>query len=245
MPLREADRHLGGVEAEEQAAQRRPPRTSRRGRASPPGRSSAAATSRRPRSRATSPSATRWSAEHEEARGHGQPGEQALAARRGGRAPAGSPRRGRGRSAGPPGEPGPRASPATREARGARAARPGEPAVEEQEGEEEEERDVGAVEVAPDDGPAEGDEGAGEEPLARPREARGRRARRAGSTRGRARRRAGPRRRRAPRRGRRRRGRGRGAPCGGGSWRPVVGASPALYWKGWPSAIAFAYCATT
>jgi hypothetical protein len=26
---------------------------------------------------------------------------------------------------------------------------------------------------------------------------------------------------------------------------PVVGASPALYWKGWLSAIAFAYCATT
>ena len=99
------------------------------------------------------------------------------------------------------------------------AGREREPALEQQECEEQEERDVRAVEIAPDHGARERDEGAASRPSRGP-------ARRApmrtasGSEAGRARRPAGSRTRRAPRPERRRRARAPARPCGAGSWPP-------------------------
>ena len=54
--------------------------------------------------------------------------------------------------------------------------RAGQPALEQPEGQEQEQRDIGAVEKGPDDGPAEDDEEPGQQALARPGEAGGRRS---------------------------------------------------------------------
>ena len=218
LPLREPDGHLGGVEAEEQPAQHVDTVLGGDG-----DRLDGAVVGQQrllaDRGREPGTGERALQGQDEEPRGHGQPGQQPLAARRGGRGAAqarSTQDQGHGQALGARQR---HERPRHGEAGGAPAAPPGEPAVEQQQGEEEEEGDVRAVEVSPDDRSAEGDEAAGEKPLALTGEAPGH-ARREGD-RGEVERRPEedgegdeP---LAPRA--QRRGRGRGSRCGGGSWR--------------------------
>ena len=170
LPLGEADRHLRGVEAEEQAAQDVDPVLGRRGQ----GLDGAVVGQERflP-DRGLEPGAGDQALQRDDQqrRREGHPGQQPLAPRQGAAAEAGRAEDEGDRQAlrAREGHERPRRG----EARGGRAVPEGEPPVEEEEGQEEEERDVGAVEIAPDDGPREGDEAAGEEPLACSRQAPG------------------------------------------------------------------------
>ena len=170
LSLREADRHLGGVEAEEEAAQHVD--AVLRGGGERLDRA-VVGQERLLADGGLQPGAGQQALQrqHQEARADRQPRQQSLAARRGGAAEAGRAEDHRHREALGAREGDERARGG--EGGGAAAARVREPAVEQEEREEEEESDVGAVEVAPDDGPAEGDEGAGEPPLPRSREALG------------------------------------------------------------------------
>ncbi len=168
LPLGEADRHLRGIQAEQQAAHHVHPVLGGRGEGldGAVAREEGLLADRRLEPLSGDQSLER---QHQQGRAQWRPGEQPLAARQGT-----APQAGRAEHEGD-GQPLRAREGHERSRRGeadrARAAPPREPPVEEQQREEEEERDVRAVQVTPDDGAGEGDETAGQEALSRSREA--------------------------------------------------------------------------